>query len=316
MTPKTTRTNVARAAGVGLALLALVLLCPAPAAAQGDGPRSQTLLPTGYNFVVPAYLGLDGDYDFTGTILQPNADVKSDIFVVTYTRAFSLGGRYAQIWINPIFGSIDADVRAVNRTVNVNTSGLGDAVASFKVGLVGAPARGIPAFVKEPQTFQVSAFVSTTIPVGSYDRDRLLNLGTNRWAVRVGTPIVMPWGTNTARATFLEVFPSVSFFQDNDEPTGGATLKSQDPLFQLESHLSHNFHPKFWMSGDLRYFGGGETTTDGISDDNHINETGAGVSAGYAIAKFLSVQASYARRLKTGDQRDLHMVRVKLALVF
>jgi hypothetical protein len=70
------------------------------------------------------------------------------------------------------------------------------------------------------------------------------------------------------------------------------------------------------MSGDLRYFGGGETTTDGISDDNHINETGAGVSAGYAIAKFLSVQASYARRLKTGDQRDLHMVRVKLALVF
>ena len=81
--------------------------------------------------------------------------------------------------------------------------------------------------------------------------------------------MVMPWGSNTAHATFLEVFPSVSFFQDNDEPTGGATLKEQDPLFQLESHLSHNFHPKFWMSADLRYFGGGETTTDGIDDDNN-----------------------------------------------
>ena len=32
-------------------------------------------------------------------------------------------------------------------------------------------------------------------------------------------------------------------------------MKSQAPLFQLESHLSHNFHPKFWMSADLRYFG-------------------------------------------------------------
>ncbi len=242
--------------------------------------------------------------------------MKSDIFVLTYMRAFGIGGRYAQIWINPIFGSIDADVSALNRTTNVSTSGLGDAVASFKIELLGTKALGIPEFVKQPQKFQLSAFVSTTIPIGSYDEDRLLNLGTNRWAVRVGAPMVVPFGSNTARATFLEIFPSVSFFQDNDEPTGAASLKEQDPLFQLESHLSHNFHPKFWMSADLRYFGGGETTTDGISDDNSIDETGGGVSAGYALAKFLSVQASYGRRFNTGDQKDLDMFRVKLALVF
>lgn len=298
------------------ALFLLGLLLPAAARAQGDGPRSQTLLPTGYNFVVPAYLRLSGDYDFSGTILQPNSDIKSDIFVLTYMRAFGIGGRYAQIWINPMFGSINADVSVLNRTVNVNTSGLGDAIVSFKYGLVGTPARGIPEFVKQPQTFQLSGFVSATVPVGSYDRDELLNLGTNRWAVRVGAPMVMPWGSNTAHATFLEVFPSVSFFQDNNEPTGHASVKSQDPLFQLETHLSHNFNPKFWMSGDLRYFGGGETATDGIPDDNNISETGAGVSGGYALAKFLSVQASYGARLNSGDQRSLHMFRVKMALVF
>lgn len=319
MTTQTTvRPNAVstRAALAALALIALVVLCPARAAAQGDGPRSQTLLPTGYNFVVPAYLRLDGDYDFSGTIRQPNADVTSDIFVITYTRAFGLGGRYAQIWVNPIFGSIDADATVLGKTVHRNTSGAGDAVVSFKLGLVGAPALGIPEFVKQTQTFQLSAFVSTTMPTGRYDRDELLNLGTNRWAVRVGAPLVMPFGSTTARATFLEVFPSVSFYQDNDEPTGGASVKSQDPLFQLESHLSHNFHPKFWMSADLRYFGGGQTTTDGIDDDNTINDTGGGISAGYALAKFLSVQASYGRRFNTGDQKDLNMFRVKMALVF
>ncbi len=84
------------------------------------------------------------------------------------------------------------------------------------------------------------------------------------------------------------------------------------------AHLVHaravarNFHPKFWMSADLRYFGGGETTTDGISDDNRIDETGGGISAGYALARFLSVQASYGRRFSTGEQKDLDMVRAKL----
>jgi hypothetical protein len=286
------------------------------AEAQGDGPRSQTLLPTGYNFVVPAYLHLSGDYDFSQTVLLPGAEVKSDIFVITYMRAFGIGGRYTQIWVNPIFGSIDANGTVLGRTINRSTAGLGDAVVSFKFGLVGTPALGIPEFVKQPQTFQLSAFVSTTMPTGSYDKDELLNLGTNRWAVRVGAPMVMPFGSNTARATYLEVFPSVSFYQDNDEPTGRATVKEQDPLFQLETHLSHNFNQKFWMSGDLRYFGGGETTTDGISDDNEISDTGGGVSAGYALAKFLSVQASYGARFTTGDQKSLHMFRMKLALMF
>ena len=83
-------------------LLGLVLLLPGRAAAQGDGPRSQTLLPVGSRIIVPAYLRLSGDYDFTQTVLLPGAKVRSDIFVITYMRAFGIGGRYAQIRINRI----------------------------------------------------------------------------------------------------------------------------------------------------------------------------------------------------------------------
>lgn len=57
--------------------------------------------------------------------------------------------------------------------------------------------------------------------------------------------------------------------------------RSQDPLFVTESHLTHNLTPKFWVGGDLRYQYGGETTTDGVKDDDRANALGGGFGVGY-----------------------------------
>lgn len=306
---------------LGLLLAGSASLLSRPALAQGDGPRSQLLLPTGINLLVPAYLDLSGNMNFGQTILVPEAEIDSNIWVLTYTRAFSLGGRYAQVWINPIAGSLDgratiADPRSGQRiSVHLRESGLGDPVVSFKLGLVGAPALGLPEFVRTPQSFQLSAFVSASLPLGDYDGDRLLNLGTNVLSLRVGLPMVVPMGDPKA-PFFWEIFPSVAFYEDNDDPSGGASTREQDPLFMIESHLSHNLTPKFWTSLDLRYRYGAETTTDGVRDDNAQDVLGGGVSFGYAIAKFLSIQASYGNVLSEADGTELEMVRVKLALMF
>jgi len=306
---------------LALGLLAASLLAPAALRAQGDGPRSQLLLPTGINVLAPAYLGLSGNLNFGQTILLPEAKIDSSVWVLTYTRAFSLGGRYAQFWINPIAGSIDGrgtftDPRSGQRvTVNVSESGLADPVVSFKLGLVGAPALALPEFAKTPQEFQLSAFVSAALPWGDYDSDRLLNLGTNVLALRLGAPMVFPMGDPKA-PFFLELFPSVAFYDDNDDPSGGASKREQDPLFMVESHLSHNFTPEFWASLDLRYRYGAETTTDGMDDDNSQDVLGGGVSFGYAFTRFLSMQASYGNVLTENDGTELEMVRVKLVLLF
>jgi hypothetical protein len=311
-----------RKAWIGVAaVLALTLLAPTGARAQGDGPRSQLLMPTGINLVVPAYLGLSGNMNFGQTILVPDAEIDSDIWVVTYTRAFSFGGRYAQFWINPIAGSIDGratlthPVSGERVTVNVSESGLADPVVSFKLGLVGAPALALPEFAKTPQGFQLSAFVSASLPWGDYDSERPLNLGTNVLALRFGAPMVFPMGDPKA-PFFFELFPSVAFYEDNDDPSGGAQEREQDPLFMVESHLSHNFTPKFWASFDLRYRKGGETTTDGSDDGNAQDVLGGGVSLGYSFTKFLSMQATYGNVLTENDGTELEMVRVKLALMF
>ncbi len=315
---KTSRKRIAFAGAIFLMLL-ITVLAPAPVFAQGDGPRSQLLLPVGMNVLVPTWVHLSGNYTFAGNILLPGADVKPDVFVFTYMRAFEIGNHYAQIYINPIFGRIEGEgtvnVGGQPRTFSISESGFADPIVTFKFGLIGTPPLRLPEFVKHPQSFQFSTLASVLIPIGDYDSERFLNLGINIWAVRLGTPMVAPL-FDPKRPWFLEVIPSVTFYSDNNDPTGDADIREQDPLFALENHFSHNFTPKFWASFDLRYRYGGETTTDGIKDDNTQDVLGAGFTLGYALTSNFSIQASYGNVLTESDGSELEMVRVKGVITF
>jgi hypothetical protein len=289
--------------------------------AQGDGPRSQLLLPVGVNVIVPTYLNLSGNYNFAESILVQDADITSDVFVLTYTRAFSLAGRYAQVWVNPIFGKVEGSGSVVHpstgNTISFESdvSGFGDLLVNFKVGLIGAPALKLPDFATQPQTFQLSAFGSLSAPIGEYDSKSPLNLGTNVWFFRVGAPMVLPFKV-LDRPAFFEFFPSVAFYTDNEDPTFGADLREQDPLFMIESHLTYNFTPKLWGGLDLRYRYGAETTTDGVFDNNTQDVLGGGVSIGYSFHPAVSIQASYGQVISEKDGSELDMIRLKMAFMF
>ena len=302
-------------------LVAIILISPDLTRAQGDGPRSQLLLPVGINLLVPTYLNLSGNYNFAESILVQDADITSDVSVLTYTSAFALASRYAQIWVNPIFGKVDGSGSVVSpsngNTISLasDTSGLGDLLVNFKLGLIGTPPLELSDFATQPQKFQLSAFGSISFPIGDYESDRPLNLGTNVWAFRLGVPMVLPFKL-FGKPTFFEFFPSVAFYTDNDDPTLGADLREQDPLYMIESHLTCNFTPKLWGGLDLRYRYGAATTTDGVSDDNTQDVLGGGVSIGYSFHPAISMQASYGQVLSEKDGSDLDMIRLKLAFMF
>jgi len=303
------------------ALPALLALLPLQAWSQADGPRSQVLIPTGVNIFVPTYMRLTGNYNFENSILVPGADVTSDVVVLTYMRSFAIGDRYAQVWINPLFGRIDAGGTVTNPgtgqplDLNVDTSGLGDAIFNFKIGLVGARPLGLKDFSQQNREFQMGAFVGVTAPTGEYDSDKPLNLGTNTWAFRLGLPMVVPFGPPQS-PTYLEIFPSATFYTDNDDPTLGADRREQDPLYDIQTHLTHNFTPQFWAGLDLRYRTGGETTTDGAADGNKQEVLGGGISAGYAFTPKFSVQASLGTILAEDDGSEEDMIRIKFAYSF
>lgn len=305
---------------VGILLLGMALLTPAAARAQGDGPGAQLLFPAGTNVFVPTWLNLEMNSDFSQSILTLDADVDADIFLAVYQRGFAIGDRFAEVWVVPIWGSLGASVDVTEPqggalTRSVNTSGLGDAYAAFKIGLIGAPALTLAEFMQHKPAFQLYAYGGVYAPVGDYDSEEVLNLGTNRWAYRLGLPMVIPLG-DPRRQTNLEIHPGATFYADNTDPTGGADVKEQAEVFHVETHLSTHFNAKWWGSIGGRYRKGGETTTDGIDDDNEQDVLGGEITLGYAFTPQIGLAATYGDILTEEDGSQSTMLRVRLNFIF
>jgi hypothetical protein len=183
------------------------------------------------------------------------------------------------------------------------------------MGLIGAPALKLPEFVKRKQGFQLYGLFGVYMPLSQYDSSSPINLGTNRWGIRLGAPMVMPFG-KPARPVNLEVNPTIIFFTANNDPFGSATHRTQEPLFQIENHLSYNLMKKLWGSLDLRYQYGGETTSDGVPDDNRLQQLGGGATLGYAITRKLGAQVGYGNMLYKSDNSHARMWRLRATYVF
>jgi hypothetical protein len=295
------------------------------AQAQGDGPRAWLFAPDGLNAVSFTWMDLSSNYNFAGDILIPGADLDANVEALSYTRFFGIGGRFAQVQAVGIFGGLGGEVTlgpgsplpgfppGVYRTRRFR--GFSDPTLTFRLGLAGAPALKLPEFVKHKQGFQLYGLVQVGVPIGEYETTQLVNLGTNRWAIRLGPTMVVPF-RGGATPTYLEIVPTVSFFTRNDDPVGEAAERTQEPQFITESHLTHNLTPKFWVGGDFRYQYGGETTTDGVKDNNRANALGAGVTMGYQILRPLSVFGGWSQVIAESDGSRGTMWRVRMALVF
>jgi hypothetical protein len=303
---------------ITLAVLACLALA-GTARAQGDGPHNLPMIPKDTNLFVVMPMGMSGNFNPQQTIQLPsNATV--DVFAVplTYVRTFSLGGHYAELFATLPISSLDASGTILNPltgseiTISRGRSGIMDPMVTMHVGLVGTPALSVPEFMKHPKSFQMVAIVGTSIPVGTYDASRAINLGTNRWAVRLGLGLVTP----LAKKTAWESANSVMLFTDNNDPFGKANKRAQDPLFISENHLTYNFNPKTWGSIDLRWQIGGETHTDGVADDNRTNILGGGASLGHQFTPHFGGYASYGHILASSGNAKEWLVRTQLAYSF
>ena len=90
-----------------------------------------------------------------------------------------------------------------------------DARVRFSRLFYGAPALTLAAFRVLPPGLVVGASLPITLPIGHYDSDRLVNIGTNRWSVKPELGLSKTRGPVT-----LELAPSLTFYTDNDDFLG------------------------------------------------------------------------------------------------
>jgi Putative MetA-pathway of phenol degradation len=268
----------------------------AQAQAQGDGPRAYQMLPENVRAFTAYGIFQDGNQTIDPATIIEGSDISIDIGIVQYVHPLNVRGQASGLFVAVPFGQVEGSFRTRPPFNNISgeASGVGDVVLGAIIGLKGSPSLSLQEYAKFKPGFAIGALAKLTLPTGSYDQDKILNLGANRVNLQLGAPMGWIFGESflDPHLTTFELLPSVTFYGTNEDPFRADTL-DQSPIFRLEGHLTRNLNKAIWISADALVSKGGETETDGIDDDNQQYSLKMGATVSFAVAKTASFKLSY-----------------------
>jgi len=287
-------------------ILLLAVLCSAPAAAQELEPRAYSASPIGTNFFLVGLSRSSGDVIFDPTV--PITDVHADInaAILGVGRTFNLGGHLALATaaLPYVWGDVSGKV-AEQAAQSITRSGLGDTRMKVSVNLVGTPALRPAEFVKAPPRTTIGASLTVAAPVGQYYRDKLINLGTNRWAFKPEVGFSHPSGRWT-----LDLSGGVWLFTSNDRYYPGDSTRTQDPLFALQTHVSYNVTRRAWAAVNATWYGGADVSLNGGAPASRQNNARLGGTLALPVGARQSLKFAYSTGASTRTGSDFTTLAV------
>jgi hypothetical protein len=270
-------------------------------------PAAYTPAPYGINLISLALTHNNGDISFDPA--APIEDVSAQIGFVTlnYARTFSLAGRSANAAV--ILPQIAGDLKGLylGEPASAHRSGLGDLALRFSVNLLGAPAMSPREYAGFKPGTMVGASLTVKAPIGQYDPDKLINLGTNRWAFKPEVGFVQ-----AVKKWAFDAYLGGWFFTDNNDFLGGKT-REQAPIFSTEFHVRYLFRPNLWASLDANFWSGGQSTVDGFVNDDRQENSRVGATVSNRIGAHHSLRFAASRGAITRIGGDFDSVGVSYA---
>jgi hypothetical protein len=192
------------------------------------------------------------------------------------------------------YGWLSGSTKVAGQPIEREVSGLGDPRLRFSLLLYGGPALSLEEFEDYTPDFIVGASFAVTAPLGQYDSDKVVNIGTNRWSFKPEIGLSKTWGPVT-----VELAPSVTFFTDNDDFVGRTVQR--DPLYGVQGHVIYHTRVGFWAAIDATYYGGGRTTINGVEGES-MSDVRVGGTVAIPINRYnsLKLSASTGAYARTG----------------
>jgi hypothetical protein len=308
------------------AALALILMFSQAGFAVDDGARAYWKAREGTQGFSIQNLrldlqGTDSQQFAPGQFMYSNSDVEANIFVANYVRHTTLFNRPSSYSFALAGGNIDAQIDAkspsqflppgTSGAFNQSSSGYADPTMQMVVNLFGTPPlkANFDLIDYEP-TWNVDAAVMVGVPVGEYDNNKLVNLGQNRWFGRVALPVTYNFGVFTrGYMKSFEFIPSVWLFEDNGDFMG-QKLKN-DPMWQLEAHLTNDFTPGFWGSLDALYRSGFQSQIDSVNVGSELDIGNVGFTLNYQATDNLSMRTGVSSNVFGDKDLDNSMLRLQ-----
>jgi len=258
-----------------------------------------------------------------GSYIYPNADVDADLFIVNWAHFLTLFDRPSSLNFALAGGDVDVDVTASapsqffppNKTVGTafsqSSSGFADPTVQLVTNLFGTPPlRSNVDLLNYEPSWTLDAAAMLAFPIGEYDDKKLVNIGQNRWFGRFALPFKYHFGAFTpGYRKSLEITPSIWLFDDNDDFLGRKL--ENDPMWQLEAHLTHDFTRNFYGSLDALYRNGFKSKIDGVKVGDDVDVGSVGFTLNYQVNDNCAIRAGYSSNVFGDSDLDTSMFRIQ-----
>ena len=222
-----------------------------------------------------------------------DAEIKIKGIPLAYARILDLWGRSGKFDViltqTFVSGSATVDEELRERYV----SGLADPKLRLSVNLYGAPALPLKEFKSYQQDLIIGASFQVSPPLGQYDSDKLLNIGTNRWSFKPEIGLSKVLGPLT-----FELAGNVVFFTENDDFFGGTRYK-QDPIYSGQSSIIYHFERGVWCSLGGTYYAGGRTSKNSVEGNDLQENSRFGATFSFPVHKSHSIKLNATRGVYT-----------------
>ena len=274
--------------------------------AQDLEPHLLSAMPVRGNFAVVSYGYSSGNILLDNSL--PIKDLKSTLnnIVVGYARSFRLFGRLAKF--DAIIPYSFANFTGVVSQIDTSTSrhGFGDPLFRISMVLVGTRALDVKDFYKIPQKkFSLGFQFRVRPPLGQYYPEKLLNLGANRWAFKLG----LAASYTIKKKLILEGHFVSWFFTANNKFLGDNRI-TQKPLLGGQFHISYVFKPGLWLAVSVGEGGLGQTSVNGVEQENLQKTSRYGAAFAYRFAKNHSFKVAYTSGFSTRYGADFTTVLI------
>jgi len=281
-------------------MIVSVLITAASVHAQELEPRAYNNVPVGMNFLVAGYQKSKGGLLFDPAIPITDADLDIDMAIVGYVRTLDVAGKSGKVGVLLPYASLSGDGYLDGSYVTREQTGLADPKFYFTYNFYGAPALSIEDFGSYQQDLVIGVAFKLTAPLGVYQQDKLVNIGTNRWSF---TPEI---GISQAIGKWkLEAATAVALYTDKTKFDTDKT-RTQDPVYSVQFHVIYSFPRNIWASIGATYYTGGRSSVDGVFNNDLQQNWRTGFTVALPIDRKHSIKilGSSGVSTRTGTDYD------------
>ena len=295
--------DVLKRLGMVPAMVALLFLAVHAHAGEIE-PRTYVNTPVGVNFLLVGYAYTDGGLSTAGSSPIKDAQLTMHTELLAYARSLDVWGKSGKIDLIVPYSELSGTATVAGQSRERKVSGFNDPRFRFSVNFYGAPALSVQEFAKYQHDVIIGASVQVGVPLGQYDKDKLVNLGNNRWFVKPDIGISKAWGPLT-----LELSTGVFFFTKNTDYFGGKTLE-EDPVWSTQAHLTYNFGRGVWAALSGTYDYGGRSTVDGVRNSDLENNSRVGATLALPVNRNNSIKLYASTGIHTSVGNDFDLVGI------